>query len=132
MNFPEQNLPSNKQFGGFFCLIFLIASVVAYFSFSLLAGHLFLLTFISFLYITLTKPQLLHRLNKLWFSFGILLGKLFSPIILGAIFFLLITPVAIFLRMINRDELRLVLGKKASYWCVRETSVKSSQFKNQF
>ena len=65
-----------------------------------------------FLIITITNADALLPLNKLWMKFGILLGMIISPIIMGIIFFVIFTPIAILMRLSGRDELRLRLKKK--------------------
>lgn len=64
--------------------------------------------------------------------FGLLLGMLINPIILGIIFYGLFTPISIFIRFIGRDELRLKLNNKTSYWIHRNEPIKSESFKQQF
>ena len=78
------------------------------------------------------KADLLHPLNKLWMRFGLLLGMIVSPIVLGAIFFLLFTPIAVLMRLFGRDELRLRFKKQSSHWIKREKETQSQSFKNQF
>lgn len=86
-----------------------------------------------FLVAALVRPSLLAPLNKAWFELGLLLGKIVSPIVLGAIFFLLITPVAICSRFFGRDQLRLKKQKVNSYWVQREPiGPDAESFKNQF
>lgn len=79
-------------------------------------------------------PAVLAPLNKAWYSFGLLLGKIVSPIVLGAIFFLMITPVALLMRLSGRDVLGLRGNNSAnSCWIDRASSEpNSASFKNQF
>lgn len=65
-------------------------------------------------------PKVLQPLNELWFQFGVLLGRFVSPVILGLMFFLLITPVAVCMRLVNRDALRMKKRKAPSYWLDRD------------
>ena len=65
-------------------------------------------------------------------KFGILLGKIFSPIVMGVIFFGIFTPIAIFMRFSGRDELRLKFKKQKTHWINRKTLDKVDLFKNQF
>ena len=76
--------------------------------------------------------EALLPLNKLWMQFGLLLGMIVSPIILGLIFFGLFTPIAMLMRISGRDELRLKLTEKASHWISRGEPIKSESFKQQF
>ena len=65
-------------------------------------------------------------------SFGLLLGKIISPIVLGVIFFGLITPYGLVLRLVGRDELKLKLIKKKSHWINRSKEFEKTNFKQQF
>ena len=83
--------------------------------------------------LTLLAPQWLRPFNRAWFLLGELLGKIVSPIVLGVIFFLLITPVALVGRLLGRDELRLKRKPVNSYWVDRTPpGPEADSFKNQF
>ena len=83
--------------------------------------------------ITVVRADILFPLNKLWMRFGLLLGKIISPIVLGIIFFALFTPVSLAMRLFGRDELRLCFKQKNSYWIPRESDpTETDAFKNQF
>ena len=128
----ELKLPSNKKFGFFFSVIFLlISSYYLYLNEIIIA---LILGFISvlFFFVSLLKAGLLLPLNIVWMKFGILLGKLISPIVLGTIFFFMFTPVAVIMRLIGRDELRLRLNFQDSYWIKRKSSINKASFKRQF
>jgi len=74
-----------------------------------------------FLIATLTRPAVLHPLNAAWTRFGLLLGKLVSPVVIGVLFFLVVTPIAIMARLFGKDPLRLRLEPSAtSYWIERQ------------
>ena len=64
--------------------------------------------------------------------FGLLLGMIVSPIVLGIIFFGLFTPIAMLMRMSGRDELKLKFIQKASHWILRKEPIKAESFKHQF
>jgi len=71
--------------------------------------------------IALLKPALLARANRLWTKLGVLLGKVVSPIALGILFYGVLTPIAIVMRLAGKDPLRLKLDRSAnSYWIVRK------------
>ena len=126
-------LPTNRKFGLFFSLIFLLASFYSYYSGSEII--VYLLGGISgiFLIITLINADILLPLNKLWMNFGILLGKIINPIIMGVIFFGIFTPIAILMRVYGRDELRLNLKKKKqTHWINRKSIKGFDLFKKQF
>ena len=82
-----------------------------------------------FLTITIVKPSLFIFLNKLWIQFGILLGKMLSPVVMGFIFFFLVTPIGIILRILKKDVMGLKKGT-ISYWIHRKEKVQS--MKKQF
>lgn len=125
-------LPSNKKFGFFFSIVFLIVSVFFYFQ-----NNNFLIFFFScsalFLFVvTIINAEILLPLNKLWMKFGILLGMIVSPIILGSIYFFIFTPIGLLMKIFGRDELILVNKIKNSYWLTPQDQNELSNFRNQF
>lgn len=129
---PQQ--PCNKKFGLMFSVVFLAFSLYGYIKHEatllsvalLLVSAFFLLS--SFFYQSLLTP-----LNKAWFMLGLALGKIVSPIVLGIIFFGLITPIALIARLMGRDELKLKRPKKSSYWSEPiGSNSDADSFKNQF
>lgn len=133
MNLSNVELPSNKKFGYFFSIIFLIIALYFYFFSNLTSSTPYFIVSISLLAITLVNANLLLPLNKLWMRFGLLLGMIISPLVLGIIFFVLITPLSIILRIFGRDELNLKPKQNSSYWIHREATIKLNEvFKNQF
>ena len=132
MKFSEIELPSNRKFGFFFTFIF--AVVAAYFSYSANVSwtYVFAATALLFLLITLIKSDALLPLNRLWMRFGLLLGMIVRPIVLGIIFFGLFAPIAVLMRLIGRDELRLKFHQKQSHWITRNEPIKAESFKDQF
>jgi Saxitoxin biosynthesis operon protein SxtJ len=88
---------------------------------------------IVFALFTLIAPQKLAPLNKLWFRFGELLGKIVSPVVLGVIFFGILAPLSAGLRLFGRDELLLKRRAGKSYWIDRTPTPEiADSFKNQF
>ena len=89
---------------------------------------------VGLLVLALLAPAALAWPNRLWFRLGMLLNKIVSPIVLGAIFFVIITPVGLVRRMLKADALRLSPGRHLeTYWIARETkAVSPDSFKNQF
>ena len=130
--FSEIELPSNKKFGYFFTLIFIILTGYFFVNKSLNLAYIFVTISITLFFITLVKADLLSYPNKLWIRFGLLLGMIISPIVLGVLFFILFTPTAILMKLFGRDELRLKFKKNTSYWILREDQIKSDSFSNQF
>ena len=76
------------------------------------------------------NSKLLSPLNKLWFKFGLILGKFISPLIMGIIFFIVVTPIGIIMRLLRKDLLLLKYNQKETYWI--EKNGPKSKMKNQF
>ena len=129
MNQDDVKIGSNRSFGIVFFIVFLIISL-----YPLSHGENIrvwsLIISIIFLVLGLLNSKLLNPLNKIWFKFGLLLGKIISPIVMGIIFFLVVTPIALFMRLIKKDLLNLKFNKKNTYWI--EKSGPKSKMKNQF
>ena len=120
---------SNKSFGIVFFIVFLILALYPLIK----DGNLRLWSLIVsliFLILGLTNSIILTPLNRLWFKFGIFLGKIVSPIILGTIFFLIVTPTGLLLRLFGKDVINLKYNKDNSYW-IKKTGPKSNM-KDQF
>lgn len=132
MKFAEIELPSNQKFGFFFTFIFAVAATYFYYTANVTWTYVCIAAALIFLLVTLVKSDALLPLNKLWMRFGLLLGMIVSPIVLGIIFFGLFTPIAILMRLSGRDELRLKFNQKASHWILRGEPIKSESFKHQF
>ena len=128
----EIELPSNRNFGFFFAFVFAVAAIYFYYYSIVKLAYVFVAASLIFITITLIKSDALLPLNKLWMRFGLLLGMILSPIILGMIFFGLFTPVAALMRLSGRDELRLKFSQKESHWITRSEPIKSDSFKYQF
>jgi hypothetical protein len=128
-----QDLPSNKKFGYFFSIIFLLIAVYFYIKEINNLSNIFSFLGIIFFIISLIKSEILLPLNKLWMNIGYLLGNFVNPIVLGIIFFLMFVPIAISMRIFRRDELSLKFKDKISYWKKRENSnFEIDSFKQQF
>ncbi|MDA9605664.1 SxtJ family membrane protein [Candidatus Pelagibacter sp.] len=132
MKITKVNLPSNKKFGAFFTLIFLLGSIYFYIKDEKIVLYFFSCLSLILLIITFTKSEMLLPLNKLWMKFGLVLGMIMGPIILGVIFFIIFVPIGILFRLIGRDELCLNFKNKLSYWQIREASMRKEPFRNQF
>lgn len=132
MKFSEVKLPSNKKFGFFFALVFGLVALYFYITDMILSSYSMAALSVIFLVITVVRDNMLLPFNKLWMRFGLLLGIIISPIVLGIIFFGLFTPIAFAMRLSGRDELRLKFRKKSSHWISRSESTQSVSFKNQF
>lgn len=125
---------TDRSFGIMFGCIFVIIAALLRFrdepqkvQFLLLS-----LSFLTFL-ISFTRPRLLSTPNKLWMKFSLLLARFISPIILGLLFFVLISPLALALRLFGRDELRLKTKNLVTNWQSRKIDGYSlDSFKNQY
>ena len=125
----NEKRPSNKNFGIVFSVLFLVFAVYPLLNAQELKVWSLILALLFFL-LGLINSSLLNPLNNLWFKFGILLGKIFSPIIMFLIFFLIITPIGVFMRIIKKDLLNIKFNNKSSYWIERDKI--KSKMKNQF
>lgn len=131
MEASDIKLPSNKKFGLFFAIIFFILATYFFYLNNQIASSSLLILSIIFLITSLLKPNLLLPLNKLWMKLGISLGMIFNPIVMGILFFGLITPYAIMMRIMGRDVLHLKKSNK-SHWIPRSASLPQTDFKKQF
>ena len=125
----DVKIGSNRSFGIVFFVVFLIIAIYPLIN----GGELrlwSLIISIIFLILGLLNSKILNQLNKLWFKFGILLGKIISPLVMGTIFFLVVTPIGLLMRLLNKDLLNLKFNKSSSYWIEKTES--KSKMKNQF
>lgn len=132
MKLAKTKLPSNKKFGFFFTFVFIFVASYFFLSESIIIAYIFLSLAVAFLLITFINANALLFLNKLWMRFGQLLGTIINPIVLGIIFFMLIMPYSLIMRLFGRDELRLKLRKRESHWKIREQLKSQTNFKQQF
>ena len=122
-------ISSNKNFGIVFSIFFLLIAIYPLTNNNELRIWSLVIAII-FLALGLINSKVLTPLNKLWFKFGLLLGRIVSPIIMAVIFFLVVTPTAFIMRIIGKDLLNLKSNKNKSYW-IEKTGPKS-KMKNQF
>lgn len=133
MDLKNVELPSNYKFGLFFTVVFAIISFFVYEDDITLSVAMVAALSVITLAVTIFSPDKLLPFNKAWMRFGLLLGMVISPIVLGIIFFVLITPVAFVIRLAGRDELRLKMAHRQSDWKERQPAGPDGQsFKNQF
>ena len=122
-------ISSNKSFGLVFFVVFLIISLFPIFK----GGDVriwAIIPAITFLILGFLNSQILTPLNKIWFKFGILLGNFISPVVMGIVFFVVVTPTALLVRIFGKNLLGLKRNNKTSYWI--ERSEIKSKMKNQF
>ena len=120
---------SNRSFGIVFFIVFLLIAIYPLINQGEIRVWSVLISLL-FLILGIINSKVLSPLNKVWFKFGIFLGKIISPIIMGIIFFLVVTPIAFLMRILKKDLLNLKFSKNNSYW-VEKTDSKSTM-KNQF
>ena len=120
---------SNKSFGIVFSIFFLLISVYPLLNNDPIYYWSLFVSFI-FLVLGLMNSKILSPLNLLWFKFGILLGKIVSPVVMGIIFFLVVTPISIILKIFGKDVLNLKFNNNKTYWIVKDGP--KSNMKKQF
>ena len=125
----KSQIGSNRSFGIVFFIVFLIIA-----TWPLLNGNEIrywsLIISIFFLLLGILNSKILTPLNKIWFKIGILLGNVISPIIMGIIFFLVVTPTSFVMKILRKDLLNLKKNTKNSYWIKKQNQ--NSSMKNQF
>ena len=131
MNIKKHNfeISSNKSFGIVFSVFFALLVLYYFFNYGQLK-YIFIILSIIFFYLGITKSKLLKPLNIIWFKFGILLGKIISPIIMGVIFFVVITPISLIMKILKKDILNLKYKNDNTYWIKKEGP--QSKMKDQF
>ena len=125
----EIKISSNKSFGIVFFIVFLLIGLYPLINQQDIRIWSLIISFI-FLILGLLNSSVLTPLNLLWFKFGILLGKIISPIIMGIVFFFVVTPIGLIMRLFKKDLLKLKKNNAKSYWI--ERSRNESNMKNQF
>ena len=122
-------ISSNRSFGVVFFIVFLLIAL-----YPLLNNNEIrlwsLIVSVLFLILGILNSKILSPLNKVWFKFGLLLGKIISPIIMGVIFFLVVTPIGFIMKLLGKDLINLKFNNEKSYWI--EKSGPKSKMKNQF
>ena len=125
----EIKIGSNRSFGIVFFVVFLLISIYPLINDENIRYWSLIISLI-FLILGFLNSKLLTPLNKIWFKIGILLGIIISPLIMGIIFFLVVTPIGFLMRMLKKDLLNLKSNNNKSYW-IEKTEPKS-KMKNQF
>ena len=122
-------ISSNKSFGIVFFVVFLLIAIYPLINGGDIRIWSGIISFI-FLILGLLNSSILTPLNKIWFKFGIILGKIISPVIMAIIFFLVVTPTGLIMRILRKDILNLKYNQNKSYWIEKEGP--KSKMKNQF
>ena len=124
-----ENKSTNRSFGLVFFVVFFIIGLYPIFYSEDVRVWSLIISFI-FLILGFVNSKILTPFNNLWFKFGIILGKFISPLVMGIIFFLVVTPIGLLMRIIGKDVLNLKFNKNKSYWIERKGP--NSKMKNQF
>ena len=125
----DLKISSNRSFGIVFFIVFILIAFYPLINQQEIRTWSVLISLL-FLILGIINSKILTPLNKVWFKFGIFLGKIISPIVMGLIFFLVVTPIAFLMRILKKDLLNLKFSKNNSYW-IEKTDPKSTM-KNQF
>ncbi len=113
-------LPGDRSFGFTFTVVFALLGGWLWWKQSRW-GIPFLGASAGFALLAALLPRVLHPLNVAWMYFGALLNMIVSPIIMGAIYFVVFTPVSLFFKITRRDALnRKFDGAMPSYWLERK------------
>ena len=120
---------TEKSFGILFFIVFVVISF-----YPILSGGqirlLFLIPAIIFLILAFLKPVVLRPLNIAWIKLGEILGRVIAPIVMFLLFFLILTPIGLLVRLFGKDLLKIKFSKNNSYWIKREKSI--GTMKKQF
>ena len=125
----KNKLPTNRNFGIVFFVFFLLIFLWLFINNKTLVYWPLIIS-IVFLILGLLNAKILTPLNKAWIKFGEILGSIISPLVMGIIFFGIVTPTGLFLKLIGKDVLKLKQDKKNTYWIEKDNS--NNSMKNQF
>ena len=129
MNYKDIKIGSNRSFGAVFFVVFLLIGL-----WPILKGNELriwsIVISLIFLILGILNSKILTPFNKVWFRFGIFLGNFISPIIMGIVFFLVVTPTGLIMKLFRKDLINLRKNNSSTYW-IEKKDIKSSM-KNQF
>ena len=125
----SQSISSNRSFGILFFFVFLIISLWPILNEENIRLWSILISLI-FLFLGIINSKILTPLNKAWIRFGLLLGNIISPMVMAIIFFGVVTPTGVVLKLFKKDILRLKKNNNSSYWINKDNS--NNNMKNQF
>ena len=122
-------ISSNRSFGVVFFIVFLLIALYPVINKEEIRVWSLIVSLI-FLVLGLLNSKILNPFNQIWFKFGVLLGRIISPLIMAIIFFFVVTPIGLIMRTLGKDILNLRYNTKKTYW-IEKTGPKS-KMKNQF
>ena len=129
MNYKDIKIGSNRSFGTVFFVVFLLIGL-----WPVLNGNepriWSIVISLIFFILGILNSKILTPFNKAWFRFGIFLGNFISPIIMGIVFFLVVTPTGLIMKLFRKDLINLRKNNSSTYW-IEKKDIKSSM-KNQF
>ena len=125
----DVKISSNRSFGVVFFIVFLLIALYPVINNEEIRVWSLIVSLI-FLVLWLLNSKILNPLNQIWFKFGVLLGRIISPLIMAIIFFFVVTPIGLIMRILGKDILNLRYNTKKTYW-IEKTGPKS-KMKNQF
>ena len=120
---------SNRSFGIVFSTVFLLISIYPIFKDENIRIWSLIISII-FLVLGFFNSKYLTPLNRVWFKFGLMLGKIISPIVMGFVFFTVVTPISFIMKILGKDLLNLKYNNNKTYWI--EKNDPKSKMKNQF
>ena len=113
---------NNKSFGILFFIVFLLIAVWPIIEVGTIRVWAIVISLI-FLILGILNSKILTPLKTLWIKFGEFLGKIIAPIVMGLIYFIIITPIGILMRLLGKDLLNIKYNKNKSYWIKRPKNV---------
>tara|TARA_Y200000002_G_scaffold381416_1_gene395403 strand:- start:1864 stop:2253 length:390 start_codon:yes stop_codon:yes gene_type:complete len=129
MNYQKIKIGSNKGFGIVFFVVFFLISIWPILNDDGIRIWSLIISLI-FLILGIINSNLLTPLNLIWFRFGLSLGKIVSPIVMGLVYFFVVTPTGLIMRLFKKDLIMLKKNNKKTYWI--EEKKPESKMKNQF
>ena len=115
-------MSSNRSFGILFFIVFLIIGLWPLKN-NNDPNYIFLGLSSIFLILGIINSKLLYPLNKAWVKFGEILGMIIAPIIMGLVYFIILTPISLLVRLSGKDLLKLKKNKSSTYWIEREKNI---------
>ena len=129
MKYKDIKIGSNRSFGIVFFVVFLIIGLWPLINNGDIRNWSVIIS-ATFLVLGLLNSKVLTPFNKTWFRFGIFLGNFIAPIVMAIVYFLVVTPIGILMKIVKKDLINLKKNNNKSYW-IEKNEIKSSM-KNQF
>ena len=131
--YSDITLPTDRKFGFFFGVLFFLASLVCFIASQIALVVLLGVASLVFFTLSACKPSLLRPMNRAWMIFGLTLGRIVNPIVMGLIFFVIFVPTGLSLKIFGRDELSLKIKRRETYWKLRPAEhERQDPFRQQF